>query len=253
VHQSRHFFFGNLSSDIVFINFFSKKLFSTLKEELSSCRERNLKQKVFLYFRSFFVRVHRTHSALYTSVFVSTVIMTACDMNCWLPGRFISPGYPQSLICKLPRKLAVFTVATTSSSIIADSSEDDWSCSTCSPSRCSACPVPLWTGHRKCHRHLKLNRRSGLSCDDENPCHLHRRLLEADESGSVRKRLRQGRLWRQQKRRRRQPLDAAPVVVSSSSDEAAQASQKCECLSPMHGLRHSDGLTKFFRSTCSFD
>ena len=91
--------------------------------------------------------------------------------------------------------------------------QGDWDCDSCSPSPCTACYVPAWLGHTKCHEHLKMNR-GGVSCDDKNPCHVCRENFEKDDTGSHKKRIIQLRKDRKAKREKRKssvtPLKRTP-------------------------------------------
>ena len=85
-------------------------------------------------------------------------------------------------------------------------------CDTCTPTPCDArCNVPDWLDHVKCHKHLKQNRVSQLSCDDLNPCHSCRAQLALDTTGSFRRRVFLLRKDRDSKRRRRKAKRNASI------------------------------------------
>ena len=101
-----------------------------------------------------------------------------------------------------------------------DPMDPGWSCGTCSPTPCpGSCrkTIPGWLDHKKCHKHLKSNRVSGLSCDDNHPCHFCRFQLERDQTGSFRRRVQTLRRDRTQKRQRRKDKKAALRPLRSHS------------------------------------
>ena len=122
--------------------------------------------------------------------------------------------------------LAIFSVVAgfyrdLSSDSFSDPSEDAGpldgegvECDTCTPTPCDArCNVPGWLEHVKCHKHLKQNRVSQLSCDDLNPCHSCRSQLALDTTGSFRRRVYLLRKDRDAKRRRRKAKRKASVTA----------------------------------------
>ena len=100
-------------------------------------------------------------------------------------------------------------------------------CDTCTPTPCDArCNVPDWLDHVKCHKHLKQNRVSQLSCDDLNPCLSCRSQLALDTTGSFRRRVYLLRKDRDAKRRRRKAK--RNVSVTALRPHAAYESDLCE-------------------------
>ena len=87
-------------------------------------------------------------------------------------------------------------------------------CDNCTPTPFDAqCNVPDWLEHVRCHKQLKQNTVSELSCDDLNRCHSCRSQLALHTTGSFRRRVYLLRKDRNAKRRRRKPKRNALVVA----------------------------------------
>ena len=115
-----------------------------------------------------------------------------------------------------------------------------WSCDSCSPTPCpGSCGKTIhgWLDHKKCHKHLKLNRASQLSCDDRNPCHFCRFQLSRDQTGCFRTRVAKLRRDRNQKRQRRKEKKTPKLLPlqahsANESDDGNLASRCSSVLRP---------------------
>ena len=96
----------------------------------------------------------------------------------------------------------------------AESSSGD--CGTCSPTPCENCFVSSTYSHKKCYKHLRVQR--GKSDDESNPCHICRRILRGSDGIRYRRKLRQMKRDRNNKREARGSM--VPILLSSSSAES---------------------------------